>query len=171
MSPARQIRDDHDLTTSLSRVRYIYNAEPYLHSKRMRQAPAMTLEHKARRSEWANTHISWTQFQWDNVIWSEEKRFRLNGPDDQAYFWANKQCRERIFTKGYTGSGDVIVWGPFSSEGVSQLWFIEPKMISQLYCEVLEEYFLFLCTVSMELTLPPTFCLRRITLGLVLPGL
>lgn len=111
MSTACQIRDDYDLRISVSGFRQILSAEPYMRLKRMRRVPAMTMKHKARRSEWANTHINWTQIRWDNRVWSDGKRFMLDAPEGQVYYWADMRNRERIFTKRGIGGGNVMVWG------------------------------------------------------------
>lgn len=75
----------------------------------MRRASAVTTEHKAIQSERSNTHISCTQVQWNNVIWLDEKRFKLDGADGQAYYWADKRRNESIFTKNHTGGGGVMM--------------------------------------------------------------
>lgn len=62
-------------------------------------------------------HITWSLGNW-SVIWSEEKKFILDGPDGLDYYWADKRCQERNFKMDYSGRGSVMVWGCSSGAAV-----------------------------------------------------
>lgn len=141
-STARQARDAAGLDISVERARQLISSDPHLRFKRMRRAPFLTEVHKQRRVDWANTHVSWTAQEWNNVIWSDEKKFTLDGPDGCAYYWADRRCQERIFQKRNFGGGPLMVWGAFSSCGVSSLCFVDERLNAVRYCEILEQYLL-----------------------------
>ncbi|GBM33808.1 Transposable element Tc3 transposase [Araneus ventricosus] len=52
---------------------------------------------------------------WDDVIFSDEKKFNLDGPDGFRYFWYDLRKEKEIFSKHTFGGGSVIVWGGFAT--------------------------------------------------------
>jgi len=44
-----------------------------------------TVKHKEARLNFAKKHIPWTQ-EWQNVIFSNEKKFNLDGPNGIRYY-------------------------------------------------------------------------------------
>lgn len=99
---------------------------------------------KKKRLAWAKARSSWTQRQWDSVIFSDESKFdvcvgdtrkRVIRKKDEAY---HKDCLKR--TVKFPAS--VMVWGCFSAKGVGQLHFIEGTVNAPKYIQILEEHLL-----------------------------
>lgn len=99
---------------------------------------------KEKRLAWAKARSSWTQRQWDSVIFSDESKFdvcvgdtrkRVIRKKDEAY---HKDCLKR--TVKFPAS--VMVWGCFSAKGVGQLHFIEGTVNAPKYIQILEEHLL-----------------------------
>lgn len=108
----------------------------------MRRAPAMTNVHRQRRVSWVTEHLTKSHAFWDKVIWSDEKKFTLTGPDGLAYYWHDRRCQERIFKKKHSGGGSVMLWGCYSGAGKSAIAFINDRMNASSYCQILEEFML-----------------------------
>ena len=77
--------------------------------------------------KFARDHIGWTEDDWKNVIWSDESFFYLfpksNSSTDRI--WASS-ASEIESGQSVKHSPKVMVWGMFSSCGVSNLHFVPP---------------------------------------------
>ena len=97
---------------------------------RLRPAPRLTESHKAARLLFArkNMATNWskvgvvskasptTKFSvW--VVFSDEKKFNLDGPDGYAYYWRDLRKEQKYFSNRNFGGGSVIVWGGFHRGG------------------------------------------------------
>ena len=52
----------------------------------MKGKPKLTSEHKHLRMEWCKEHMDFSE-KWRDVIFSDEKKFNLDGPDGYKYYW------------------------------------------------------------------------------------
>lgn len=71
------------------------------------------------------------------MIFADEKKFNLDGPDGFNAYWRDLRKEPRYFSKRNFGGGTVMVWGAFSSVGNLELRFISSKMDGREYQEVL----------------------------------
>jgi len=77
------------------------------------------------------------------VIFSNEKKFNLDGPDGVQYYWEDLSNNEhQEYSEQRNGGGGFMVWGCFSSKGKSELAILEGKINSQKYVYALSEYML-----------------------------
>jgi hypothetical protein len=72
------------------------------------------------------------------IIFSDEKKFNLDGPDGCRFYWRDLRKDQRYFSKRNFGGGSLMVWGAFSFCGVLPLAFISCRMDSCEYQNVLE---------------------------------
>jgi transposase len=100
------------------------------------RAPVLTEEHKSRRLEWARKYIHLGP-KWKNVIFSDEKKFNLDGPDGWHGYWHNLRKEKELFSKRQNGGGSVMVWAAFSHEGTSNLVILEGNQASIDYIATL----------------------------------
>ena len=82
---------------------------------------------------------------WDSVIFSDEKKLDLDGPDGYKYYWHDVREPQKIFFIRNIGGGSVMVWAAISSHGSSELVFLEGKQNSLKYVETLDQYLFLLC--------------------------
>ncbi len=59
--------------------------------------------------------MTWDVEKWKSVVFSDEKKLNLVGPDGWASFWHHICKEERIWPKRRSGGGSMIVWGCFYS--------------------------------------------------------
>ena len=76
------------------------------------------------------------------MIFSDEKRFCLDGPDGYNYYWWDKRTEPRVMKKRIQGGGGIMIWGAFSSFGTTTLALIRGRMDSRHYQEVLRDHLL-----------------------------
>jgi len=72
------------------------------------------------------------------VIWSDEKKWNLDGPDGSKSYWHDLRKEPLYFSKRNFGGGSVMLWGAFSSYGKLQLAFVSNRMNLNDYQKVLD---------------------------------
>ena len=79
---ARDLLNDLSLSIAIRRTQQILQEEPTLQYKKMRESPRMTEKQMIAGVEWATLHLTWTLVPCAEVIFSDEKKFNLDGPDE-----------------------------------------------------------------------------------------
>ena len=79
---------------------------------------------------------------WHCVIFSDEKKFNLDGPDGWRYYWHDLRDEQTILAKRHSGGGSIMVWAAFSWSGKSEICFVSHRLNSARYIEVLESHLL-----------------------------
>ena len=67
--------------------------------------------HKIKRISFAKKYMSWND-KWKTVVFTDEKKWNLDGPDDYKFYWADKDnINEKFFSKRQNRGGGIMVWG------------------------------------------------------------
>lgn len=74
--------------------------------------------------------------QWSNIIFSDEKRFCMDGMQNIMYGWSKKNKRH-VIMKRHSGGGSIMVWAAISMTQKSELIVVDGKLNSKGYVEVL----------------------------------
>lgn len=123
------------------RAAKILNATGHFkYTKKMRQ-PFLKPEHEESRLKWAREHITWKD-EWDNVVFTDEKKFNLDGPDGFAYYWHDLRKEAQFKFSRNFGGGSLMVWAGCSKVGKTQLAKITCRMNSKNYIDMLEDIFI-----------------------------
>jgi transposase len=109
--------------------------------KRRVGKPKLTKIHKKNRVTFAREKVTWDE-QWAKVIFSDEKKFNLDGPDGFQYYWCDLRKEEQIFSKRQNGGGSVMVWAAFSRHGKSDLVILNGRQRSENYINTLKNHLL-----------------------------
>ena len=135
---AKRIQKTLSISVSPRTIRRFLANESGFQYTKMKQSPILSHEHKQKRVEWALEHVTWGPTQWRKVVFSDEKKFNLDGPDGFAYYWKHDEGQEKIFSKRQGGGKSVMIWSCFSYFGLCDLVILKGKQDSKKYCEVLE---------------------------------
>ena len=57
-------------------------------------------------------------------MWSDEKKFNLDGRDGLVYKWHDLRKEKQWFSKRHSGGQSVIVWACFAGQLKSELAFL-----------------------------------------------
>jgi len=76
----------------------------------MFKKPILSQQHKEIRLAWCLDKINIGQH-WNQVVFSDEKKFNLGGPNGFAYYWRDLRKEKLIFSKRQQGGGGVMIWG------------------------------------------------------------
>lgn len=94
-------------------------------------------EHCQKRIKFAENHVYWSQEKWNQVVFSDEKKWNLTGSDSYVSLWKENKKTYRIEAEKKLRRG-IMVWGAISSTGTIVLVRISGKLNSSRYCEMLE---------------------------------
>jgi transposase len=100
--------------------------------------PAWKEHHLQARLEFATSHITWTT-EWDKVVFSDEKKWNLDGPDGCKYYWHDFRDEPHWFSKRVQGGASVMTWGGFVTGGLTQLKIKQGRLNSKDYQDLLSD--------------------------------
>lgn len=146
MASANEIIVDLGLNVSESTVLRALHHSPHIERQRMKSAPNLTPAHHSARVDFAkaNMALDWSKvrnathfsahltsspqavlFQ---IIFSDEKKFNLDGPDGFDCYWRDLRKEPRVFSRRNFGGGSLMVWAGFSAHGRLEIAFPSCRM-------------------------------------------
>ena len=81
----------------MRKVQWTLHECPFLEFRKAEIPQNMQPQHKKARFEWAEVHSSWYINRWDTVVFRDEKKFNLDGPDGLACYWHGLREEKRMF--------------------------------------------------------------------------
>lgn len=132
-----KIKADLNLPFSARTVRRIIQSSDVIVRRKKSRKPILNDRQKQRRVAWAEAHLHW-DLQWRKIVFSDEKKFRLDGPDGNNYYYHDRRKPELLQDKRHSGGGGLMVWVAIGWYGKSDIIFIEGNMKSEDYQQVLE---------------------------------
>lgn len=138
------MRDHLTLDVSPRTIRRIIQRTPHLEYVKRLHTPCLTSQHIKNRKDWAR-RVNALRVDWTTVIFTDEKKFNLDGPDGVQYYWHDlRNEKDPYFTRRF-GGGGVMVWGGMSARGTTQLAILEGNQASSDYQSTLSNYLLHFC--------------------------
>ena len=121
-------------------MRNFLKNEGYKYTSPKKQ-PSQTDANQKRKAEWSKNvleQITAGQINIENITFTDEKRFLLDGPDGCRKYWQLEE--EKWFGKKVFSPG-VMVWAGIGSRGTT-IHFCEKNVDSQYYQRILNENYL-----------------------------
>lgn len=135
---AREIAHRAGVTADVRSVRRVLQRSKHLQRLKLKQKPPLTTEHKKHRLTFAKDRIHWRS-KWKRVIFTDEKRFNLDGPDGFAYYYHDLRKEKLVKKRRQMGGGGVMIWGGIGYFGRTDIICIEGKMNSKRYVNLIKE--------------------------------
>lgn len=115
-----------------------------LRARRPIRCPPIRHGNRARRNEWCREHITWTQEQWDKILFCDESRFGFRPDTRRIRVYRRPGNIERLRcvqeVHPYSGS-TVMVWAGIMKNRRTELVFVNGNMNAANYVEdVLRPY-------------------------------
>jgi hypothetical protein len=117
------------------------HVEGGLRRSKLKRKPVLSDEHKSKRLEFARRYMDLGE-KWKYVIFSDEKKFNLDGPDGYDYYWHAVGDSAPVLSRRTYGGRSVMVWASFNYFSLSKIAFIDGTINSDTYQSVLSEYLL-----------------------------
>jgi len=131
-----KLKESVGFTGSYKTVLRVLHNSTTLKFQKMKGKPALTPEHKNQRFNFALNHVTWSE-EWKNVVFSDEKKFNLDGPDGFHYYWHDLTKEPITYSKRVQGGGGVMIWIGFCHAGKTSIHFIDNTMNSPGYVHLL----------------------------------
>lgn len=130
---------ENGITLSKTTLWKYCKSESHLKYIKRKSAPKLSSDHKSKRMEWCRQHMSFGN-NWRKIIFSDEKKFNLDGPDGYQFHWHDMRREPEYFSKRAFGGGSLMVWAAIGYNGKTELVFINGKQNSIKYKETLIKY-------------------------------
>jgi transposase len=115
-------------------------AEKEIFSKKKIKRALLLDQHKSRRRAWAADKSAWTEEDWSKVIWSDESRVVVGGPDGRirVHMMKNERWKDKHF-QGVERYAKVqcMIWGAFSARGVGAIMWARKNIDGAQYKQIL----------------------------------
>lgn len=134
-----QIVKSMALPVTSRRVRQLLKDNPHLQWRKRQSTPNLKNHHKKARLEFAKKYMTWNE-QWKNVIFTDEKKWTLDGPDGWNYCWQDNRKEKKKSMRRNFGGGSLMIWSGICFNGKAQIYFIGTKTKSKNYCNMLESF-------------------------------
>lgn len=115
---------------------YVTRSKRFIFKKR-KHHPKWKQTHINNRLSWAKEHMSWMT-EWTSVIFSDEKKFNLDGPDGYQYYWHYLKNAEQFYSTRQMGGGSLMVWLAVGYGGRTSLVFLSGRQKHTDYINVLD---------------------------------
>ena len=92
----KKLKDKLDLDVHVRTISNYLNSSGQLQYEMRERAPALKSHHKEKRLLWAKEMVNYNEM-WERVIFSDEKKFKLGGPDGYKYYWPDLRKEKDVF--------------------------------------------------------------------------
>lgn len=135
---ASQIKQELALPQSIRTIQRVLSKCPSLIYKKFKSRPHLTAAHKSARTAFAQSSIK-DRLDWSKIVWSDEKKFNLDGPDGIRYYWHDLRKDQNYLSKRAFGGGSLMIWGAFVNDSLFDLHIIEGNYDAERYTDMLRE--------------------------------
>lgn len=105
---AEQIKGMLGLEISSRQVLNIIHSLGYLSHQKMCLRPKISDDNQAWRFQWSLQMLQWPEEVTEQIIFSDEKKFNLDGPDGYNYYWHDLRKEPIYFSKSRKGSKGIM---------------------------------------------------------------
>lgn len=113
----------------------------YLNYKSFKKQPPLTKNHKIERVKFAEKIIRQGISYSQRIVFSDEKRFCLDGPDGCLFYWHDSRVKEK-FVQRKKFPQSICVWAAIFKDGRKAICFTQENIKSVNYQKILEEHML-----------------------------
>ncbi|KAA8491613.1 Transposable element Tc3 transposase [Porphyridium purpureum] len=90
--------------------------------KKCKKTPHLQDRHRQARIKFVLDH-HWKREEWRDVVFTDEKKWNLDGPDGLKFYWAGLEDEPAVCLSRVYGGQSLMVWGAINGEGKLALLF------------------------------------------------
>lgn len=135
---APKIKQELALPQAARTIQRVLKKCPTLLYKKYKRRPHLTAAHKSARFSFASNSIN-DRVDWSKIVWSDEKKFNLDGPDGIRYYWHDLRKEPKYLSKRAFGGGSLMIWGAFVNDTIFNLHIMEGAYNAERYTDMLKE--------------------------------
>lgn len=106
--------------------------------RRMLRRPAWKPYHLTNRLTFARAHMHWNM-EWRTVIFSDEKKWNLDGPDGFKCYWHSLGGEFKHYSKRVGGGKSIMLWCGFGFGGKFDMKLVRGRINALGYQQMLQE--------------------------------
>ena len=133
---ARKVLKNLDLNVSVRTMRRRINSLGFKY-KKIQNKIQLSKKHQQNRLAFAENHLK-VNHPWNLTVFSDEKRFRLDGPDN--LYSLMDPNNPMVRNRRQLGGGGIMVWGMVLPDGMIWLKKLEGKQKSENYIDLIDQY-------------------------------
>lgn len=134
------IKSTLKLPVTARTVRNILSNTENIKYAKFKSKPRLEKRHIAARLNFATSNVLKPNL-WRKIVFTDEKKFNLDGPDGLRKYWHDLRQDAAYFSKRVQGGGSVMVWAGFSARGKTDIVFTKGNMNSFDYQDILANNF------------------------------
>jgi transposase len=133
---ARGILDQCGVKTGIRNVQRLIKRTLTLIRKKLLRKPPLNKLNKNVRLNFSRNKMNWSK-KWRQIIFSDEKKFNLDGPDGFSYYYHDLRKDERIILRRQMEGGSVMIWYAIGYKGRSRVVFLDGRINAMKYKDLL----------------------------------
>ncbi|KAF0702759.1 hypothetical protein AaE_015725 [Aphanomyces astaci] len=137
-----RLKSDLELDVHRSTISRVMNSSTRFEYIKMNKKPQLKAKHMENRVKWAEQSIDMGWDAWSRVLFSDEKKWNIDGPDGLKSYWHCIGREKKVVFSRQNGGGSVMVWGAIWADGQTELAFLEGRQDSSAYIETISDYML-----------------------------
>ncbi|GMF55550.1 unnamed protein product [Phytophthora fragariaefolia] len=140
----KQLKEEIKLSTSVRTIQRVLAGVDWLVYTKMDNTLPLSAEDKRAREAWAWEMLMNKDpvMSLDTFIFSDEKKWNLDGADGFQTYWRDLRRPSRQTKRRQAGGGSVMVWDGFSAAGKTELAVLHGKQNSDDYVYTLSAFML-----------------------------